>query len=248
MKKTILITGGGRGIGAATARLLAQQGHAICINYASNQTTALAVVQDIQAAGGQAWCVAADVSRADQVQALFEFVDRHCPPLHALVNNAGIVAPYARVEGMDLARLQRVFATNVMGSFLCAHAALARLSTRHGGAGGSIVNLSTAFVKTGAPGMAVDYAASKSAIETFTIGLAREVAAEGVRVNAVRPGLIDTDIHAAAGDPERANKAKDFVPMKRAGRAEEVAQAIAWLVSDAASYCTGAVVDVSGGV
>mgnify|MGYP006281143407 CR=1 FL=1 len=244
MQKTILITGGGRGIGAATARLLARQGHAICINYASNQTTAQAVVDEIQAAGGQAWCVAADVSQADQVQALFEFVDRECPPLHALVNNAGIVAPYARVEGMDLARLQRVFATNVMGSFLCAHAALARLSTRHGGAGGSIVNLSTAFVKTGAPGMAVDYAASKSAIETFTIGLAREVAAEGVRVNAV----IDTDIHAAAGDPERANKAKDFVPMKRAGRAEEVAQAIAWLVSDAASYSTGAVVDVSGGV
>ena len=248
MKKTILITGGGRGIGAATARLLAQQGHAICINYASNQATAQAVVDDIQAAGGQAWCVAADVSQADQVQALFEFVDRECPPLHALVNNAGIVAPYARVEGMDAARFQRVFATNVMGSFMCAQAAVARLSTRHGGAGGCIVNLSTAFVKTGAPGMAVDYAASKSAIETFTIGLAREVATEGIRVNAVRPGLIDTEIHAAAGDADRANKAKDFVPMKRAGRAEEVAQAIAWLVSDASSYSTGAVVDVSGGV
>jgi NAD(P)-dependent dehydrogenase (short-subunit alcohol dehydrogenase family) len=141
-----------------------------------------------------------------------------------------------------------VFATNVMGSFMCAQAAVARLSTRHGGAGGCIVNLSTAFVKTGAPGMAVDYAASKSAIETFTIGLAREVATEGIRVNAVRPGLIDTEIHAAAGDADRANKAKDFVPMKRAGRAEEVAQAIAWLVSDASSYSTGAVVDVSGGV
>ena len=156
MKKTILITGGGRVIGAATARLLAQQGHAICINYASNQSTAQAVVKDIQAAGGQAWCMAADVSQADQVQALFAFVDRECPPLHALVNNAGIVAPYARVEGMDVARFQRVFATNVMGSFMCAQAAVARMSTRHGGTGGSIVNLSTAFVKTGAPGMAVD--------------------------------------------------------------------------------------------
>ncbi len=248
MNKNVLVTGGSRGIGAATARLLASQGWRVCINFVSQVEAAQAVVDDISRAGGQALMVAADVSQPDQVQRMFEFIDREMGVLHGLVNNAGVIAPMIRFEDMEPARWNRILGTNLLGTMMCAHAAVRRMSTRHGGAGGAIVNLSTALTRSGAPGMYVDYAAAKSAIETLTVGLAREVAGDGIRVNCVRPGLIDTEIHASGGDPGRAAKAKDFVPLKRAGLATEVAQAIAWLLSEQASYTTGGFIDVSGGV
>lgn len=248
MNKNVLVTGGSRGIGAATARLLASQGWRVCVNYVSQAEAAQAVVDDIGRAGGQALMVAADVSQPEQVQRMFEFIDREMGALHGLVNNAGVIAPMIRFEDMEPARWSRILGTNLLGTMACAHAAVRRMSTRFGGAGGAIVNLSTALTRSGAPGMYVDYAAAKSAIETLTVGLAREVAGDGIRVNCVRPGLIDTDIHASGGDPGRAAKAKDFVPLKRAGQANEVAQAIAWLLSEQASYTTGSFIDVSGGV
>jgi NAD(P)-dependent dehydrogenase (short-subunit alcohol dehydrogenase family) len=241
----MLVTGGARGIGAATCRLAAKEGYAVCVNYLRNRDAAEAVVREIK---NNAIAVAADVAQEAEVVRLFETLDRQLGRIDVLVNNAGIVARASRLQDMDLARIQKLFATNVFGAMLCAREAVKRMSTRNGGKGGAIVNLSTGFVKSGGPGMFLDYASSKGAIEVFTGGLAREVATEGIRVNAVRPGMIDTQIHADGGDPERLKKAKDVVPMKRHGEAEEVARAILWLASDAASYTTGTVLDVSGGI
>ena len=241
----MLVTGGARGIGAATCRLAAKEGYTVCVNYLRNRDAAESVVQEIK---NNAIAVAADVAQEADVVRLFETVDRELGRIDVLVNNAGIVARASRLQDMDLARIQKLFATNVFGAMLCAREAVKRMSTRNGGKGGVIVNLSTGFVKSGGPGMFLDYASSKGAIDVFTGGLAREVATEGIRVNAVRPGMIDTQIHADGGDPERLKKAKDIVPMKRHGEADEVARAILWLASDAASYTTGTVLDVSGGI
>src|SRR5437762_6701110 len=241
----MLVTGGARGIGAATCRLAAKEGYAVCVNFLRNRDAADAVVREI---GNKAIAVGADVAQEADVVRLFETVDRELGRIDVLVNNAGIVARASRLQDMDLARIQKLFATNVFGAMLCAREAVKRMSTRNGGKGGVIVNLSTGFVKSGGPGMFLDYASSKGAIDVFTGGLAREVATEGIRVNAVRPGMIDTQIHADGGDPERLKKAKDIVPMKRHGEADEVARAILWLASDAASYTTGTVPDVSGGI
>ena len=248
MSKIALITGAARGIGAATARLLAERGYTVCVNYVSNRAAADSVVAEIARGGGRALAVQGDVALEADVLRLFDTVDRELGPLCALVNNAGVTAPAARLEEMEFARMARIFATNTLGSLLCAREAVRRMSTIKGGAGGAIVNLSTALVRSGSPGMFVDYAASKAAIETMTVGLAREVASAGIRVNLVRPGLIDTEIHADGGDPGRAAKAAGFVPLGRAGQAQEVARAIAWLLSDDASYTTGASIEVSGGV
>jgi NAD(P)-dependent dehydrogenase (short-subunit alcohol dehydrogenase family) len=247
VSKIVLITGGSRGIGAATAHLAAQRGYTACISYLNNAAAAEAVVADIVSAGGAALALQADVSVEAEVVRLFAQIDARLGPLAALVNNAGVLEQQARVEQMDAARLQRVFATNVLGSFLCAREAVRRMSTRNGGSGGAIVNLSSGASRLGSPNEYVDYAASKGAIDTFTIGLAKEVAAEGIRVNAVRPGLIYTEIHASGGEPERVDRLKLSVPMQRGGSAEEVAQTIVWLLSDEASYVTGALLDVTGG-
>jgi NAD(P)-dependent dehydrogenase (short-subunit alcohol dehydrogenase family) len=244
---TVLVTGGSRGIGAAAAWLLAQQGRAVAVNYTRDAAAAETLVARIRAAGGQALALQADVADAAQVAAMFERIDRELPRLAGLVNNAGVVDQPARVDEMDAARLQRMFAINVFGSFHCAREAVRRLSTKHGGRGGAIVNLSSAAARLGSPGQYVDYAAAKGAIDSFTVGLAREVATEGIRVNAVRPGIIETDIHASGGIPDRVKQMAPLVPMQRAGSADEVAQAIVWLLSDAASYTTGAILDVSGG-
>ena len=246
-KKVILITGGSRGIGAATAQLAAARGYAVCVNYVRNRPAADAVVDAIRLAGGQAMAVAGDVALEDDVVRMFAAVDQAYGPPTALVNNAGILERQSRVDQMDAARLTRMFATNVTGSFLCAREAVRRMSTAHGGTGGAIVNLSSGAARLGAPGEYVDYAATKGAIDTFTIGLAKEVAAEGIRVNAVRPGVIYTEIHASGGEPGRPDRVKDMVPMKRGGQAIEVANAILWLLSDEASYTTGALLDVTGG-
>jgi NAD(P)-dependent dehydrogenase (short-subunit alcohol dehydrogenase family) len=246
-KKVILITGGSRGIGAATAVLAADQGYAVCINYVNNQDAADRVVDAIKERGGEGIAVRADVASEADVVRLFETVDRSFGPLTALVNNAGVLEPQTRVEHIDAARLSRVLATNVTGSFLCAREAVRRMSTKHGGAGGAIVNLSSMAARLGGPNEYVDYAASKGAIDAMTIGLSKEVAEEGIRVNAVRPGLIYTDIHASGGDPGRVDRIKAAVPMKRGGEALEVAHAIMWLLSEQASYITGSFIDVSGG-
>lgn len=247
MKKIAIITGASRGIGAATALLAAERGYAVCVNYLRNQAAANAVVHAIERSGGKAIAVAADVSVEADVLRLFESVDKELGPLTALVNNAGILDRQMRVEDMNAARLNRVFATNITGYFLCAREAIRRMSIKHGGAGGAIVNVSSGASRTGSPGEYVDYAASKGAIDTMTIGLAREVAEEGIRVNAVRPAFIYTDIHASGGEPGRVNRVRQFVPMKRGGEAVEVARAILWLLSDEASYSTGALMDVTGG-
>ena len=247
MMPVALITGGSRGIGAATALLAAQQGYAVAVNYQSNSLAADDVVRQIRAGGGTAMAVQADVAVESQVLAMFERVDAKLGPLASLVNNAGVVDVACRVDAMDMARLQRMFATNVLGSFVCAREAVKRMSTRHGGAGGSIVHVSSAAARMGAPGQYVDYAATKGAIETFTIGLAKEVALEGIRVNAVRPGIIETEIHASGGQPDRAWQLAPQVPMQRPGTALEVAQAIVWLMGSDSSYTTGSMLDVSGG-
>ena len=247
MNKIVIITGGSRGIGAATARLAAASGYAVCISYLRNSEAADAVVQDIVNAGGKAMAVAADMSVEDDIMRLFEQVDAQLGRVTALVNNAGILERHMRVEEMDAGRLSRVLAANVIGSFLCAREAVKRMSTRHGGSGGAIVNLSSAASRLGSPNEYVDYAASKGAIDTFTLGLSKEVAAEGIRVNAVRPGVIYTDIHADGGEPGRVDRVKSAVPMLRGGQPDEVAKAILWLLSDEASYSTGAILDVTGG-
>ena len=247
MPGIVLITGGSRGIGAATAHLAASRGYAVCVNYRSNETAARAVVQNIVTAGGRAIAVKADISVEADVVRLFEACDGELGTLTALVNNAGILEQQARVEAMDAARLQRVFAANVIGAFICAREAVKRMSTKQGGAGGAIVNLSSRASVLGSPNEYVDYAASKAAVDTLTIGLAQEVAQEGIRVNAIRAGIIYTEIHASGGEPGRVDRLKASVPMRRGGTADEVARAVLWLLSDDASFTTGSFVDVSGG-
>jgi NAD(P)-dependent dehydrogenase (short-subunit alcohol dehydrogenase family) len=247
VKRILIVTGGSRGIGAATARLAAQRGYAVCVNYAHNKIAAQSIADEIKEEGGQAIAVACDISSEPEVVRLFESVDKAFGRVTDLVNNAGVLERQVRVEQMDAARLNRIFATNVTGAFMCAREAVRRMSTRHGGGGGAIVNVSSAAARLGAPGEYVDYAASKAAIDTFTIGLAKEVATEGIRVNGVRPGVIYTDIHASGGEPGRVDRVKSSVPMRRGGRVEEVAHAILWLLSDEASYTTGAFIDVAGG-
>lgn len=247
LKPVLLITGGSRGIGAATALLAAQRGYTVAVNYHSNALAADDVVRHIQAGGGTAVALQADISDEAQVMAMFEEVDARLGRLSALVNNAAVVDLGARVDEMSAARLRRMFDINMLGSFLCAREAVKRMSTRHGGAGGVIVNLSSSASRTGGAGQYVDYAASKGAIDTFTAGLAREVVLEGIRVNAVRPGIVDTGIHASGGDPDRAHRMASSIPMQRPGTPQEVAQAVLWLLSGEASYTTGSVLDVTGG-
>lgn len=247
MKPIVLITGGSRGIGAATALAAAQAGYAVAVNYHRNSLAADEVVRQIRASAGTAITVQADVAMESEVLAMFAKVDAKLGRISALVNNAGVVDYPSRVDAMDVARLKRMFDTNILGSFVCAREAVLRMSTRHGGSGGTIVNVSSAAARLGSPGQYVDYAASKGAIDTFTLGLAKEVAAEGIRVNAVRPGIIDTDIHASGGLPERARDLAPQVPMQRPGTAQEVAQAILWLMKPESSYTTGTLLDVAGG-
>ena len=247
MNPVILITGASRGIGAATALQAARAGYTVAVNYHANAQAANQVVQQIRSLGATAIAVQADVAKEEQVLAMFATVDAQLGPLRALVNSAGVVDVASRVDAMTVARLRRMFDTNVIGSMLCAREAVLRMSTRHGGAGGAIVNLSSVAATLGGAGQYVDYAASKGAIDSFTVGLAREVAAEGIRVNAVRPGVIDTEIHASGGQPERAQQLAAFIPMQRAGTAEEVASAILWLLGCSAGYTTGALLDVGGG-
>lgn len=245
--KTVVVTGGGRGIGAATALQLSQEGYAVAVVYHSREEAARQVVSQIEQQGGTALAIQADVGHETDVLRLFGQVDKHLPPLYGLVNNAGILATQMRVDQMGADRLQKVLQTNVIGSFLCAREAVKRLSTRHGGPGGAVVNVSSMAARLGSPHEYVDYAASKGAVDALTIGLAKEVAAEGIRVNAVRPGVIYTDIHASGGEPDRIERVRHAVPMLRGGYPDEVARAIVWLMSDQASYTTGAFIDVSGG-
>ncbi len=245
-RKLMIVTGGGRGIGAAACRLASKVGYAVVVNYARDAGAAEALAAEINQSGGEAVAVQADVSVEADVLRLFSEADR-IAPLAALVNNAGVVDVAERVDAMSGERMKRIFDVNILGSFLCAREAVKRLSTRFGGKGGAIVNLSSASAKMGSPFQYVDYAAAKGAIDTFTVGLAKEVADEGVRVNAVRPGIIDTDIHASGGDPDRASRMSSDLPMRRAGTAEEIAKAILWLASDDASYTTGAILDATGG-
>jgi NAD(P)-dependent dehydrogenase (short-subunit alcohol dehydrogenase family) len=247
MNHVIVITGASRGIGAATALLAAQRGYAVCVNYRSNRTAADAVVTAIAQTSAKALAVAGDVSVEQDVVRLFQTVDRELGNVTALVNNAGIVDRQSRLEDMNAARLQRMFAINITGSFLCAREAVRRMSTRHGGSGGAIVNVSSGASRGGSPGEYIDYAASKGAIDTLTVGLAREVAQEGIRVNAIRPGYVDTEIHTGTGEPNRIGRVKESVPMKRVGQPAEIAHAILWLLSDEASFTTGAILDVAGG-
>ena len=247
MSKVLIITGGSRGIGAATALLAAREGYAVAVNYAANSLAADEVVRQIRSSGGTALTVQADVAVEADVLAMFKKVDAKLGRLTALVNNAGVVDMTCRVESMSLERLQRMFAINVFGSFMCAREAVKRMSTRYQGEGGAIVNVSSAAARLGAPGQYVDYAAAKGAIDTFTVGLAKEVAAEGIRVNAVRPGIIETEIHASGGLPNRVRDLAPQVPMQRAGTAAEVAEAILWLISEKSAYATGSIIDVAGG-
>ncbi len=243
----MIVTGGGRGIGAATARLAAAHGYAVCVNYLRRRDAADAIVAEIANAGGRAIAVAADVAKEADVLRLFDAAQEKLGALTALVNNAGILERQTRLDEMEAARFERVFATNITGAFLCAREAVRRMSTRHGGKGGGIVNVGSMASKLGSPGEYVDYAASKGAIDSLTIGLAKEVAAEGIRVNAVRPGVIYTEIHASGGEAGRVDRVKSAVPMQRGGRPEEVALAILWLLSPESSYSTGTFIDVSGG-
>lgn len=247
MSKVMLVTGASRGIGAATARLAAAEGYALCLNFRQRHDAARELLDELLASGTRAISVEADVADEAQVVKLFAAIDAEFGRLDVLVNNAGILEQQMRLDGMDRARLERVFAVNVFGSFQCAREAVRRMSTRHGGQGGAIVNVSSIAAKFGAPNEYIDYAAAKGAIDSMTLGLAKEVAAEGIRVNAVRPGVIRTDIHASGGEPGRVDRVSSSVPMGRGGEAEEVAEAILWLASDRASYTTGALLDISGG-
>lgn len=247
MNKIVLITGGGRGIGAACARLAAAQGYQVCINYRSDAAAAAGVVRAIEEGGGSALAIQADVAREDEVERMFAAIDARFGRLDALVNNAAVLERQMRVEQMDAARIGRILATNVVSAFLCAREAVRRMSIRQGGRGGAIVNLSSRAAVLGSPGEYVDYAASKAAVDALTIGLSKEVAGEGIRVNGVRPGLIHTSMHADGGEPERVQRLQSSVPMGRGGEPEEVAQAVLWLLSDAASYTTGSFIEVSGG-
>ena len=247
MDDVLIVTGGSRGIGAATALIAGRNGYAVCVNYLKNEEAAEKIVNEINSNGGRAIAVCADISLEEEVVDLFQTVDVQLGTVSALVNNAGILETQMRIADMDAARLNRVFLTNIAGPFLCAREAVKRMSRKNGGNGGAIVNVSSAAARLGSPGEYVDYAASKGAIDTFTIGLAREVAEEGIRVNAVRPGIIDTDIHASGGEPGRVDRIKGTIPMKRGGSPEEVARAIMWLLSVESSYTTGALLDVSGG-
>ena len=247
MAGVMIVTGASRGIGVATARLGAKRGYQVCVNYNRNQEAADAVVEDIQAAGGTAIAVGADVGSEADVVRLFREVDQELGPLTALVNNAGIINPVGRVEAYSASRVNDLLRINVTGCFLCAREAIKRMSTAHGGKGGGIVNVSSSAARLGAPNEFIDYAASKGAVDAMTIGLAKEVATEDIRVNAVRPGLIETEIHASAGAPERVENLIGGVPMQRSGQAEEVAEAVLWLLSADAAYVTGSFIDVSGG-
>ncbi len=247
MARVAIVTGGSRGIGAATARLLAGEGWDICISYREEEGAALQVVDDCVARGRRAHAVRCDVAAEADVVELFTAADRELGPVQALVNNAGIVGAKSRVDELTVERIERMLAVNVVGCFVCAREAVRRMSTRHGGEGGSIVNVSSIASRLGSPAEYVDYAASKAAVDTMTLGLAREVAAEGIRVNAVRPGVVDTEIHASGGQPDRVECLTPLIPMQRAGEAREVAEAIAWLCSDRSSYVTGTLVDVGGG-
>ena len=247
MDEVLIITGASRGIGAATARIAGRSGYVVCVNYLKNKAAAKQIVEEINADGGRALAVGADISREEEVVKLFRTVDDKLGKISALVNNAGILETQMRIEDMNAARLNRVFLTNVIGSFLCAREAVKRMSTKNGGKGGAIVNVSSAAARLGSAGEYVDYAASKGAVDSFTRGLAQEVAEEGIRVNAVRPGVIDTDIHSSGGEPGRVERVKASIPMKRGGSAEEVAKAIMWLLSSESSYTTGSLLEVSGG-
>jgi NAD(P)-dependent dehydrogenase (short-subunit alcohol dehydrogenase family) len=247
VRGVLIVTGGSSGIGAATARLAARKGYAVALNFLRERDAAEEIVADIRNAGSRAIAVQADISAETDVMRLFETSDRELGRVTALVNNAASLEPQMRLESMDAARLQRMFATNVIGSFLCAREAVRRMSTRHGGSGGGIVNVSSGAARYGSPGEYIDYAATKGAIDTMTIGLAKEVAEEGIRVNAVRPGFIYTGLHAKGGEPGRVDRVKTLVPMQRGGQPEEVAAAILWLLSNEASYITGTILDVSGG-
>lgn len=246
MTPVVLITGAGRGIGAVTARLAACRGYRVGVNYRANRDAADAVVAAIRAAGGIAVALPGDVAVEDDVVGMFAACERALGPLTALVNNAGVVDMKARVDEMSAARLHRMFAINVVGTILCAREAVRRMSTKHGGRGGAIVNVSSVAARIGSPGEYVDYAAAKGAVDVFTIGLAKEVATEGVRVNAVRPGIVRTEIHASGGQPDRLERIAPLVPMQRPGEPDEIAGAILWLLSDEASYTSGALLDVSG--
>lgn len=247
MSKVILITGGSRGIGAATAMLAAEKGYAVAVNYLKNKNAAEDIVQKIKNNGGNAIALGGDVAKEEDVLAFFKEAEEKLGNITALVNNAGIIELQSLLKNMTVERWDRIFATNTRGSFLCAREAVKRMSVRNGGKGGGIINISSVAAKLGGAFEYVDYAASKGAIDTLTIGLAREVAADGIRVNAVRPGIIYTEIHASGGEPNRPERLKDMIPMKRPGNAEEVAEAIMWLLSDSASYITGTIIDVTGG-